>query len=217
MDLLCNPKCIFWDFDGVVKDSVEVKTQAFVKLFQPFGTEVAERVRDHHEAHGGMSRFEKIPLYLEWAGESNSPERVEEYCQRFSRSVLQGVIEAPWVAGAEAFLRSNPHKQVFILVTATPQEEIEEILSTLGLRSCFADVYGAPISKKDAIRISLAARQLESHDCLMIGDAMADWDAAQASQVPFLLRRHATNGKVFENFTGDAVENFAGLKFSRKE
>jgi len=27
-------------------------------------------VRAHHEAHGGMSRFDKIPRYLEWAREA---------------------------------------------------------------------------------------------------------------------------------------------------
>lgn len=209
--LLRSPRLIFWDFDGVIKDSVEVKTQAFVQLFQPYGVEVAERIRVHHEANGGMSRFEKIPLYLEWAGESATSERIDEYCQRFSRFALQSVIDAPWVAGAEAFLRSNLYQQAFVLVTATPQGEIEEILAALDLRPCFMDVYGAPMSKKDAIRTILATRQLGPQHCLMIGDANADWEAAQANQVPFLLRRHATNGRVFEHYTGDSIENFIGL------
>jgi|TARA_Y100000310_G_C20511448_1_gene729077 beta-phosphoglucomutase-like phosphatase (HAD superfamily) len=33
-------KVIFWDFDGVIKDSVNVKTRAFEKLFLPFGENV---------------------------------------------------------------------------------------------------------------------------------------------------------------------------------
>lgn len=211
MKQLSQSKLIFWDFDGVIKDSLDVKTQAFVRLFQPFGDAIAERVRTHHLANGGMSRFDKIPLYLEWAGELSSQELIDEYCQRFALSVLQGVIDAPWVPGAEAFLRRNPYQQMFILVTATPQDEIGVILATLDLRSCFADVYGAPMTKKEAIRISLSARQLGPHDCLMIGDAKADWDAAQANQVPFLLRRHATNEKIFDDYTGDSVEGFTNI------
>lgn len=204
-------KLVFWDFDGVIKDSVEVKTQAFSQLFEPYGAEVAERVRNHHEDHGGMSRFEKIPLYLEWAGELVTPGRIDEYCQRFSRLAFQGVIDAPWVPGAEALLRGNPYRQKFVLVTATPQGEIEEILAALKLRSCFMDVFGAPTSKKEAIRITLASCKIEPQHCLMIGDAKADWDAAQANQSHFLLRRHASNGRVFENYTGDSVEDLAGL------
>jgi phosphoglycolate phosphatase-like HAD superfamily hydrolase len=211
MKQLCQPKLIFWDFDGVIKDSVEVKTQAFVNLFQSYGSAIAEQVRDHHLANGGMSRFDKIPLYLAWAGESSSPDRVDKYCQQFARSVLQGVIDAPWVAGAESILRKNPYQQVFVLVTATPQEEIEQILIALNLHACFADVYGAPVNKKEAIRATLVARQLSPQQCLMIGDAKADWDAAQVNKVPFLLRRHATNVSVFQNYTGDSVEDFTNI------
>lgn len=144
MVLLRHPKLIYWDFDGVIKDSVEVKTHAFAQLFQSYGPEIAERMRAHHEAHGGMSRFDKIPRYLEWAGKAATQELVDEYCRRFGLLVRQAVINAPWVPGAEALLRNNPYGQVFVLLTATPQGEMEEILNDLNLSSCFAAVYGAP-------------------------------------------------------------------------
>ena len=56
-------KLCFWDFDGVIKESVEVKTQAYFSLFEPFGFDVANKVRMHHIANGGMSRFDKLPSY----------------------------------------------------------------------------------------------------------------------------------------------------------
>lgn len=202
---------IFWDFDGVIKDSVEVKTQAYLQLVKPFGVEVVERVREHHEAHGGMSRFDKFPLYLQWAGEESSQSRVSELCDQFSQLVLQGVIDAPWVAGVEGYLRSNRHKQVFVLVSATPQDELEQILLALDLATCFAEVFGAPTRKKDAIRKTLAVRGLDPHDCLMIGDARADLDAAEANQVSFLLRRHETNANVFADYTDPSVKDFTAL------
>jgi len=208
MVLMRNARLIFWDFDGVVKDSIEVKTQAFVKLFQPFGDTIAERVKNHHEAHGGMSRFEKLPLYLQWAGKDPSESRVSDFCDQFGQLVLQGVIDASWVSGAEAFLRTNPYQQTFVLVSATPQDELEKILSALDLARCFAEVFGAPARKQDAIRKILATRGLDPHDCLMIGDARADLDAAEANQVPFLLRRHKTNCNVFADYSGPSIEDF---------
>lgn len=208
MELLRTPRLIFWDFDGVIKDSNEVKSQAFTSLFHHYGAEIADRVREHHQTHGGMSRFEKIPRYLEWVGETVTPELVDEYCRRFTQLTLQAVIDAPWVPGVEAFLRSNPYQQMHVVVTATPQEEIEKILTALNLRSCFMDVFGAPLSKQEAIHTTLVSSQIDPQLCLMIGDATADRDAAQANQVPFLLRRHATNGRVFNNYTGDSVKDF---------
>lgn len=211
MQRLSHPKLIFWDFDGVIKESVEVKTQAYVKLFQPFGSEVAERVREHHEAHGGMSRFDKLPLYLQWAGEEPLISKMSEFCDAFSRLVLQGVIEAPYVPGVELLLRNNPYQQTFVLVSATPQDELEQILHMLGLSACFADVFGAPTRKKDAIRMTLATREFEHRDCLMIGDARADMEAAEANQVPFMLRRHESNVNVFADYTGCSVKDFTTL------
>jgi phosphoglycolate phosphatase-like HAD superfamily hydrolase len=202
---------IFWDFDGVIKDSIEVKARAFFDLFKVFGKGVAERAREHHQSHGGMSRFDKVPLYLQWAGEEPSQSRVAEFCDRFGLLVLQGVIDAPWVAGVEAYLRSNPHRQAFSLVSATPQDELEQILQALSLAECFGEVFGAPTSKQDAICRSLANHRLAPQDCLMIGDARADFDAANINRVPFLLRSHQTNSTIFSDYSGPSIKDFIEL------
>jgi phosphoglycolate phosphatase-like HAD superfamily hydrolase len=202
---------IFWDFDGVIKDSVEVKTQAYFQLFEPFGTVVAEKVRKHHEAHGGMSRFEKLPIYLQWAGLEPNQSTVSDYCEQFSQRVLKGVIDAPWVPGVESYLRNKSNKQTFLLVSATPQDELEHILRALDLRTCFAEVYGAPIRKQDAIGKALHERGIEARHCLMIGDAQADLDASEANQVPFLLRKHGSNTNVFVSYTGTSVKDFTAF------
>lgn len=204
-------RLIFWDFDGVIKESVAIKTEAFVQLFFPFGAEVAERVRLHHEANGGMSRFEKIPVYLAWAGLPVTEQLVEDYIHRFSHAVLSRVVAAPWVPGVEHILRSNPYQQQFVLVTATPQGEIEEILAAINLRPCFSDVFGAPTRKGDAIQQVLRHRDVLSSDSLMIGDATADMNAALENDVPFLLRRHHDNRGVFSHYNGAFVEDFVGL------
>jgi len=204
-------KFLFWDFDGVIKDSIEVKTQAFFQLFEAFGEVVTEKVCKHHEAHGGMSRFNKLPIYLRWAGLEPNQSKVNEYCEQFSQRVLQGVIDAPWVPGVERYLRNNSNQQTFLLVSATPQEELEHIIRVLDLSTCFAEVYGAPIHKQDVIGKILLERGLEARDCLMIGDAQADLDAAEANQVPFLLRKHGSNTNVFAAYTGTSVKDFTAL------
>ena len=195
-------RLIFWDFDGVIKDSVEVKTKAFVKLFKSYGPSLVNKVKSHHEANGGMSRFKKIPLYLSWAGEDPSKERVNYFCDQFSQLSLQGVVNAPWVTGIEDYLRLNPNQQIFVLVSATPKEELELIIQALRLQSSFTSVYGAPSIKKEAIRITLESQFVNPQECLMIGDARTDLDAAEANQIQFLLRQHDTNFGLFEHYKG---------------
>lgn len=191
--MLHSASSIFWDFDGVIKDTVDIKTAAFERLFLPYGKEIVSRVRQHHESHCGVSRFDKIPLYLAWAGEAASPEQVELFCDRFSKAVLLAVVDAPWVPGVREYLQEHWSKQYFVLVTATPQEEIEQILAALELTHCFREVYGAPTKKSTAISAVLAHQKCAPSRALMIGDAETDRQAAQANFVPFLLRRTPLN------------------------
>ncbi len=200
--IINRAELVFWDFDGVIKDSVDVKTHAFVQLFLPYGEEVANRVRQHHESNGGVSRFDKIPFYLTWAGEPASAARIEEFCARFSQTVLQAVVDAPWVPGVREYLLQHYVEQYFVLVTATPQEEIEQILVALDLAHCFREVHGAPSKKASAIGAVLARQKSSPHQALMIGDAETDRQAAQANAVPFLLRRTPLNLKLQANYGG---------------
>ena len=198
---------IFWDFDGVIKDSVDVKTQAYESLFLPYGVEIARRVRQHHEANGGVSRFDKIPLYLEWAGQSASPEQIEECCQQFSQAVVQAVIDSPWVPGVREYLLKHYMDQYFVLVTATPQDEIKKILGSLKLSHCFKEIFGAPTWKDRAIKEVLERLKCSPDEAVMIGDSDSDLLAAQVNSVPFLLRRTPLNGRLQATFQGPMFDD----------
>ena len=100
-DLLKEKHVLFWDFDGVIKDSVVIKSKGYEELFLPYGKEVVDRVNDHHENNGGISRYKKIPLYLGWAGEPAGPEQVKSFCDQFSKLVQQAVVHSPWVPGVK--------------------------------------------------------------------------------------------------------------------
>jgi len=204
-------RLIFWDFDGVIKESVDIKTKAFVALFQQYGTKMMEKVKHHHETNGGMSRFAKFPIYLEWANEKVTPERVQSLDEQFSLLSFEGVINAPWVPGAEEYLRNNPNRQLFVVISATPKEELVNILQRLYLNDTFIAIYGAPISKKDAIAEVLKKQNLTPDDAIMIGDAIADQEAAADNHVPFILRRHTSNTSSFLNYTGYSVDNISEL------
>jgi len=205
--LLRAASLVFWDFDGVIKDSVEVKSVGFERLFLPYGTAVAARVRCHHEANSGVSRYEKMAVYLQWAGEPVTAATVAEFCLRFSDLVMQSVIAAAWVPGVREYLLANLSRQRFVLVTATPEAEIKRILEALQLTACFAEVHGAPTGKADAMKGALQRWQCTPTDSLMVGDAEADLRAARTNDVPFLLRRTPLNHALREKYSGATFED----------
>ena len=205
--LLKEKQVIFWDFDGVIKDSVAAKSLGYEKLFLPFGEEVVKLVNQHHEAHGGVSRYNKIPLYLDWAGEPANPIQIQDFCHRFSNLVQQAVIDSPWVPGVHKYLKSNHVRQDFILITATPQEEIEQILHTLELTSYFREMHGAPKTKSNVVKDALKRLHYSLDQALVIGDSETDFDAAKQNNVAFLLRRTTLNQKLQNQFQGPSFEN----------
>lgn len=198
---------VFWDFDGVIKDSLGVKTEAFVSLFSAYGADIAARVKKHHEANSGVSRYEKIPIYLTWIGLPTDKGHVDEFCARFSESVIDAVVGSPWVPGVREYLLGYCELQYFVLVTATPQQEIESVLDRLGIAHCFRQVYGAPTEKKDAMALLLRAQGIDAADVLMIGDSETDRSAADANQIPFLLRRTKINHSLQSSYCGPQFED----------
>ena len=205
---MASARLIFWDFDGVIKDSVNVKTEAFAEVFLHYGKSLADRVIKHHESHGGISRYEKIPLYLNWAGVDATPQRVKEFCDTFSDAIVQAVIDSPWVPGVLDYIQVHSRKQYFVLVTATPQAEIEHILSELNISQHFKEVYGAPAKKSQAIGEVLLRFQCDLSKSLMIGDSPSDLHAANINSVPFILRRTLLNSSLQVDYRGLMINNF---------
>lgn len=211
--LLKKAAIVFWDFDGVIKDSLMAKSVGFEQLFLPYGRQVAQRVRRHHESHGGVSRFEKMPLYLSWAGEPATAEQVDHFCQQFSRLVLRAVIESAWVPGVREYLQARHADQRFVLMTATPQQEIEHIVELLDIAHFFREIHGAPKPKSAVIRDVLQRWQLRPEQTLAVGDSETDLNAAEANGVDFLLRRTPLNQDLQRRFQGASFDHldFASL------
>ena len=205
---ILEEKTVFWDFDGVIKDSVENKSDAFEKLFLPFGAGISKKVRLHHEDNGGMSRFAKLPLYLKWAGLEPSQTLIKEYAENFSILVKQTVIDSEWVRGVLIYLQKNCKKQKFFLVTATPQKEIEEILNALKISEYFSEVIGSPIPKNEAIKMLLDRYNIESEQAVMIGDSISDYMAARENQVKFVLRKTKLNKLLQQQLDCLMIDNF---------
>jgi HAD superfamily hydrolase (TIGR01549 family) len=204
---------IFFDFDGVLAESVNVKTEAFRKLYLPYGDEVANKVVAHHLANGGVSRFEKVKHYhREFLGEVIGTEKVLDLAQDFSRLALTGVIEAEEVPGAYHFLDQHSGQYKCWIITGTPTEEIKDILEAKKWEHFFVGAYGSPEKKKHWTEFLLNKHGLDRAETVFIGDALADYDAAQHSGLHFILRGNEDNASLFEFYNGLRINDMTSLE-----
>ena len=182
-----NYKAIIFDFDGVILDSVNIKTLAFEAIYLPHGREIAEKVKAHHLLNGGISRFKKFRYYHQnFLGIELTDAQVDRMAEEFSELVFQKVSEAAFIKGAASFLEAHHDSRKCFIATGTPQNEIEQIVAIRNLGNYFVSVHGSPTSKEDIIEEIMTTHELSMNDVIFVGDAMTDYHAAEAKNLTFV-------------------------------
>ncbi len=182
-------KAIIFDYDGVISDSLDVKTEAFAEMYRPYGVDIEKKVVDHHESNGGVSRFEKFRIYhRDYLGEEINDEKVNELAERFSALVLEKVVQAKYVPGVMEFI-SNYHSSYDLFIsTGTPEEEIREILKRKNIKRYFREVFGSPEKKTNHVRKIINKYRYNPSEMIFVGDAPTDRDAARENGLTFIGR-----------------------------
>lgn len=179
------PTALLFDFDGVIVDSVSVKTDAFRSLFAD-EKEHLPRILDFHLANGGMSRFEKFKIiYRDFLNKPLSHGQAQELGNRFSQLVMRKVIECSFVPGVLEFIQKHKNKFRLFIASGTPQNELREIVAQRGLTNYFCEVLGSPRGKPEIIYDILSRYDIKPEEMPFIGDALNDFTAALSTALPF--------------------------------
>ncbi|HET7061246.1 MAG TPA: HAD family hydrolase [Nitrosospira sp.] len=183
-------EAIIFDFDGVVVESGDIKTQAFVNLYREYGNEVMAEVAEYHCLNGGMSRYHKFRYFQQHLLKKPPLTAEEENIldRRFSELVVEAVIASEGVPGAAELIRRESARIPLFIASGTPETELNVIVKRRGLAHFFAAVRGSPAPKQTLIADILAAHELPPERVLMIGDALVDYKSAQLNKVSFLGR-----------------------------
>ncbi len=177
-----STKClqaVFFDFDGVLVDSVPLKTAAYAEIFEPYGDGAVREIIAYHKKYGGIDRYRKIHHISNVIGLNLNEKIVQQMVEKFSYIVKEQIIAMPLVSGARKLLvnlQSCGIKQ--FIVSGTPQEELQDITRSKDITSYFQEICGSPLTKKEIVRAILARYQLDAKKCVFVGDALGDFEAA---------------------------------------
>jgi len=209
---------VIFDFDGVLVESVDIKTAAFGKLFRDEGTDVERQVVEYHLLNTGVSRFDKFRyIYQHILKKELTEDKFKNLCDTFAALVMDEVVSAPYVAGAKEFLDSFTGKCKFFVTSATPQDEIDEIVKRRQMDQYFEEVYGAPVKKIEAVRTILDKYGFDPDSVIYVGDAMSDYEAAKSSGLKFVARIN-NNEDIFSKIDCAKMRDLTNLKsFFKKE
>ena len=207
------PRVLIYDFDGVICDSVEIKTEAFQELFKHNGIEIQSQIKKYHLSNGGVSRFEKI-RHIEkiFLGNKISPVDLAIKANQFSEMVKEKVINSNYILGALEFISKKGKQGKQYICTGTPENEMIEILEERGIKILFDGIFGSPKPKSEILNHLVIKNHFNRADCLFFGDALTDLEASLKCQIPFcgILNKNTHFPK--EVFT---IKNFADKRLGK--
>jgi phosphoglycolate phosphatase-like HAD superfamily hydrolase len=182
------PQAVFFDFDGVILESANVKTEAFVELFKKY-PHIQGSVKQHHLQNQGVSRYKKFEwIYENLLHQPLSELESQELGKQFSNLAFDKVVQSPFVPGALELLQSIHHRSLCFIASGTPEEELKQIVSKRNLAFYFEDVCGIPRSKTQIVLEIIQKYKLNPLDCWFIGDATTDYEAAKETKLNFIAR-----------------------------
>lgn len=183
-------QAIIFDFDGVIVESGDIKTQAFGNLYRSYGETVMTAVMQYHTANGGMSRYQKFHYFQKHLLDRPplTPDEERQLDRLFSELVIEAVIASETVRGAAELIRKEAARIPLFIASGTPETELNTIVTRRGLASYFTAVRGSPTPKQMLIADILSSHALSPERVLMIGDALIDYQSAQMNKIAFLGR-----------------------------
>lgn len=199
-------KTVILDFDGTLVESVGIKDRAFEELFKDY-PEHLDEIMSYHLAHNATVRFDKfIHITEKILARPYNKEMKKDLGERFSKAVFKGIVECPYVRGAEDFLNYFYDKIPLYLLSASPAQELDEIIKRRDLTKYFKKVYAIPWVKKDAIQDIVGRENLSSSQVVFIGDTAEDYQAAKETEAFFIGRDskksfNAADITIYKDFT----------------
>ncbi len=180
-------QALFFDFDGVLVDSNSTKTDAFLALFAGYSKETVAEIVAYHKRHGGISRVEKIQhAHQHIIRQPLSDAELIRWATAYANLVIDKVIDVPWIDGAKEFLDSTLGCLPVFVISGTPEEELKYIIKRRNMVGYFQRILGSPVRKPEHIRNLLATFKLTAENCVFVGDALTDYNAAEETGLHFV-------------------------------
>ncbi len=182
-----NKKNIFWDFDGVIMDSMPFRNKGFELVLKEFPNEQVELLIQFHLKNGGLSRYVKFTHFFEEIrGEKVTEEEIKEWAQKFSEIMREELLQpALLIEDSLNFIKENYRKFNMHIVSGSDEEELRFLCEKLEISRYFISIHGSPVPKKELVQELLNTHNYRLENTILIGDSINDYEAAEINNIDF--------------------------------
>jgi len=184
---MCVIKNIIFDFDGVILDSVPVKTEAFRQLFSNFPLDLVNQFVLYHEENGGISRYAKIQYFFENLLNQNVPNQlILEYANKYSLLTKEELANPKYIIDDTFdFIKRNYKQYKMHIASGADENDLKYICENLNLTPYFLSIHGSPQVKNKIVHSILVNNVYLNDETVLIGDSINDYEAAYKNNIAF--------------------------------
>lgn len=180
-------KVILWDFDGVILDSMPIRTKGFEVVLQGYPKDQIDQLISYHLHNGGLSRYVKFRYFFEKIrNESITEETVAKLASDFSKIMLSLLINpALLINDSLSFIKQQTSQYKMHIVSGSDGNELRKICDGLNISKYFLSIMGSPTPKKELVKTLIAQQAYNKKEIIFIGDSINDLEAATFNQLDF--------------------------------
>jgi phosphoglycolate phosphatase-like HAD superfamily hydrolase len=217
---LSKYKTWFFDCDGVLLDSNQLKSESFYEVALQYGEENAQALVEYNKRLGGVTRFNKFKYFFETILEKKTFEKeIENALNNFSALVFEKLMSCPETSGVRDFLDSLdslPIDTNKYVVSGGDQSEIQYVFNQRGLDTYFNSIYGSPDSKELILSNWIKSPDMK-YPAVFIGDSLYDYEVATRFNLDFFFMTQHTEFADWSSYFVDKdvviIKNFTCLRF----
>lgn len=197
---------ILWDFDGVILDSMDIRSEGFREVLKSYPQAEVEDLVAYHRKNGGLSRYVKFRYFFEKIkGEEVGEEKVQELATQYS-AIMRNSLTSPerLIPDVLQFIKSNFEQFQMHIVSGSDGEELRFLCKELHIAHYFISIEGSPTPKIELVKEIMEKNAYLNEETCLIGDSVNDLEAAERNGIEFF----GYNNKELRQETENYIESF---------
>jgi len=180
-------KAIFWDFDGVIIDSMPIREKGFREVLSNYPKSEVDKLIDFHTKNAGLSRYVKFNYFFECIRiESNTENKEAELAKRFSDIMKEMLPDRELlILDVINYIKKSPHINMHI-VSGSDGEELKFLCKKLEIEFLFKSIEGSPTPKGSLVKNLMSNFKYNKEEVCLIGDSINDYEAAFENDIDFI-------------------------------
>jgi len=203
-------KNILFDFDGVILDSMKIKGDGFVELFNNSLNIHTQCLEKYHYENGGISRFEKIKyFYRNILNKEISNDEIISLSEEFSLIIKNKLFDKNnLIKETIEFIENNHQEYNFHIVSGAEHRELNNLCKYFDINNYFLTINGSPTKKEILVRDVLKEHDYKINETILVGDSINDYNASKKNKINF----YGFNNMKLQKISDHYIYNFGNIQ-----